>query len=55
MQRSNSFELVPYNLEIEKTLRAIRAPKKFETHAMAEQNNQQRAIKDYFKSVINDN
>ena len=48
-------KLVPYDLDIEKTLRAIRAVKKSKTHAMAEQNNQQWAIKNYFKPVINDN
>ena len=55
MRRSHSLELVPYDPKIEKTLRAIRVAKKFETHAMAKQKNQQRTIRDYFKPVINDN
>ena len=55
MRRSHSLEVVPYDPEIEKTLRVIRVTKKSETHTMAEQNNQQRGIRDYFKPVINDN
>ena len=55
MQRSHSFEWVSFDPDIEKTLRVIRAAKKAKIEAMAEQNNQQRTIRDYFKPVVTNN
>ena len=55
MHRSRSFELVPLDNEIERTLRGIRAARRNEIQDMADNNQQQRAIRDYLRPVVNDN
>ena len=55
MRRSRSFELVPLDPEIERTLRGIRATRRNDIQAMVDNNQQQRPIRDYIRPVVNDN
>ena len=55
MHRSRSFELLPLDLEIERTLQGIRATRRNEIQDMVDNNHQQRAIQDYIWPVVNDN
>ena len=54
MRRAGSLELMHFDPEIERTLRRIREEKRKEAQTM-QCENQQRAIRDYFKPVINNN
>lgn len=53
MQRAQDWELEPYNLEIKRTIQQIQKAIRQQTYMMAEKNNH-RAIRDYFKLVVND-
>ena len=59
MQRASNFDLLPLDSEIERTFIRIREEKKNATLVMAaednNQNNQQRALRDYFKPLVDDN
>ena len=59
MWRASSFDLLPFDLEIERTLRRVRKEKRNTTLVMAAEennrNNQQQVLRDYFKHVLNDN
>ena len=55
MRRSRSFELVPLDPEIERTLQVIRATRRNDIQAMANDNQQQRAIRYYILPVVIDN
>lgn len=54
MRRAGSLELMHFDPKIERTLRKIREEKRKEAQTM-QCGNQQRAIRDYFKPVINNN
>ena len=59
MQRANNSNLLPFDPKIERTLRRIRKKKKNVALVMGandnNRNNQQWALRDYFKIVVNDN
>lgn len=55
MRRTRSFELGSFYLEIKRTLRNVRAARRNKHLAMEANNQQQHAIREYFKPVVNDN
>ena len=57
MRRVRSLEIVPLDPEIERTISRLRREHLNRNRAMAEgnNNNQQRALRDYFRPVVNEN